>query len=203
MPKCVMAVTGGIGSGKSAFCAELSKLGVAVFDADDSARRAVAVGTDVHRTLQANLPQCFNDGELNRSALAQEMFSDAGLRQWVESVIHPWVQADMAHLAAGAASDVVALDIPLIAETRSRSAVQAEFDCLVTLWAPRMLREQRLAARGVSANQIQARMAAQATDEQRQVVSDMVVPNAGTLDDLAAHAHTVHRAVLLLPRRRS
>jgi len=202
MSKRVIAVTGGIGSGKSAFCAELSERGVAVFDADESARRAVEVGTDVHRTLLAQLPQCFDDGELNRSALADVMFSDTSLRQWVESVIHPWVRAEMAHLAAQAKSDLVALDIPLLAETRSRSAVQAEFDYVVTLWAPKMQRETWLLARGLPANQIHVRMAAQATDEQRQAVSDMVVPNVSNISDLGPHARAAILAARSLPGRR-
>ena len=203
MPRRLVAVTGGIGAGKSALARELARAGCAVLDADESARRAVEPGTTAHAALLALVPGCFDGTRLNRPALAAAVFADAGLRTQVEAVIHPWVRADLAAGAQRAERDVVVVDIPLLAESRSRPAAASEFDYVVTVWADGPLRRERLRDRGLADPDIEARMAAQATDEARQAVSDAVVPNIGTIDALRDRAEALLACIRSLPRRRA
>jgi len=199
----IIAVTGGIGSGKSSLCSALQNLGVSVFSADDSARRAMARGTEVHAQLRAELPEFFEDESLDRTALAAAMFADPVLRARIEALVHPWVRTDMATLALQADTEVVALDIPLLSETRSRDAAQAEFDYVVTVWAPSDVRVQRVVSRGMSIDDVRARMSAQADDQSRQSISDVVVPNTGDFAGLANAAQGIFMTTLRLPRRRT
>ncbi|MBU6213013.1 MAG: dephospho-CoA kinase [Actinomycetales bacterium] len=203
MPQRRVAVTGGIGAGKSALARELGRAGCTVLDADESARRAVAPGTTAHANLRTLVPTCFDGDQLDRTALAAAMFGDAGLRKQVEDVIHPWVRADLAAQAQQADAEVVVVDIPLLAESRSRHAATAEFDYVVSVWAPTALRRERLRERGLTDADIAARMLAQASDDSRQAVSDVVVPNAGTLAQLQAHAVSLLEAFPTLLRRRT
>ena len=95
------------------------------------------------------------------------------------------------------------MDIPLLAESRSRPAAASEFDYVVTVWADGPLRRERLRDRGLADPDIEARMAAQATDEARQAVSDAVVPNIGTIDALRDRAEALLACIQSLPRRRA
>lgn len=199
----LMAVTGGIGSGKSTLCAAFARLGAEVVDADASARRAVQSGTTAHAALRLKFPECFDGEQLNRKALASVIFNDPELRAFVESVVHPWVRVDMAQRATQSHSDVVVCDIPLIAETRSRMQAQHEFDYVITVWSPMAIRKVRLAARGMPTDDVDARISAQATDEQRAMISDLVVPNVSTVPDLAGHAKRIMHSATWLRERRS
>lgn len=197
MARKVVAVTGGIGAGKSTIAAWFESVGAHVFSADASARAAVAPGTTAHDALMALVPNCFADAQLRRERLAEAIFSNPELRQQVEAIIHPWVRADIAHHIAECNAELIVVDIPLLAETRDRAAVRAEFDYVVCVWAPTNIRRERLLARGLSDADIAARMASQASDEVRHLCSDVVVPNQGSLQQV--HAKLEEIAELLHP----
>ena len=124
------------------------------------------------------------DGRLDRPALARVVFGDEAARGRLNAILHPRIRARAAELIAAApAGTVVVQDVPLLVETGQAGA----YDLVVVVEAPEELRVQRLARdRGMPAEEARARMASQATDEQRRAAADVVLVNDGTPDDLRA-----------------
>ena len=189
-----VAVTGGIGSGKSAVAARLAAHGAVVVDADRIAREVVDPGTPGLAAVVAEFgPGVLNpDGALDRAALAAIVFADAERRAALEAIVHPLVGQRSAELIAEAPADaVVVYDVPLLAEAAGGALGRAgEFDAVVVVEAPLEIRVARLVARGLAEDDARARIAAQATDEQRRAIADHVVVNDG---DLAALDEAVDR----------
>jgi dephospho-CoA kinase len=183
-----VGLTGGIGSGKSAVSARLAALGAVVLDADKAARAVVEPGTpglaQVAETFgPAVLTQ---DGSLDRAKLAAIVFGDKAALAKLNAIVHPLVHqhmraAEEAAIAAGGARLVIVHDVPLLAE----GGRGTEFDLVVVVDVPAEVQLERLSAqRGMPEDQARARMAAQATREQRLAVADIVIDNSGTLADL-------------------
>ena len=124
------------------------------------------------------------DGRLDRPALARVVFADEAARARLNAILHPRIRARVAErIAAAPAGTVVVQDVPLLAETGQAGA----FDLVVVVEAPAEERVRRLVrARGMPAEQARARMAAQATDEQRRAIADVLLVNDGTPEDLRA-----------------
>ena len=182
-----IAVTGGIGSGKSAVAERLAAHGAVVVDADRIAREVVEPGTPGLAAVVAEFgPGVLTpDGALDRAAMAAIVFADPARRAALEAIVHPLVAQRSAELFAAAGSDaVVVYDVPLLAETGG--ALGREFDAVVVVEAPVETRVARLVARGLTEQDARARIAAQATDEQRRAVADHVVTNDGDLAALDA-----------------
>jgi len=181
-----IGLTGGIGSGKSTAAARFAELGALVIDADALAREVVEPGTDGLAAVVAEFGEQVldADGRLDRPALARLVFGDEAARGRLNAIVHPRVRTRAAGLIAAAPpSTVVVQDVPLLVETERAAA----YDLVVVVEAPEQRRVQRLAAdRGMSAEDVRARMASQATDEQRRAVADVVLVNDGTPDDLRA-----------------
>jgi dephospho-CoA kinase len=181
-----IGLTGGIGSGKSTAAARFAELGALVIDADVLAREAVEPGTDGLAAVVAEFGEQVldADGRLDRRALARLVFGDEAARGRLNAIVHPRVRARAVELIAAAPpGTVVVQDVPLLVETEQAGA----YDLVVVVEAPEELRVRRLAAdRGMSAEEVRARMASQATDEQRRAVADVVLVNDGTPDDLRA-----------------
>ena len=181
-----IGLTGGIGSGKSTAAARFAELGALVIDADALAREVVEPGTDGLAAVVAEFGEQVldADGRLDRPALARLVFGDEAARGRLNAIVHPRVRARAAGLIAAAPpGTVVVQDVPLLVETEQAGA----YDLVVVVEAPEERRVQRLAAdRGMSAEEARARMASQATDEQRRAVADVVLLNDGTPDDLRA-----------------
>ena len=181
-----IGLTGGIGSGKSIAAARFAELGALVIDADVLAREAVEPGTDGLAAVIAEFGEQVldADGRLDRPALARLVFGDEAARGRLNAIVHPRVRARAVELIAAAPpGTVVVQDVPLLVETGQAGA----YDLVVVVEAPEELRVRRLAAdRGMSAEEVRARMASQATDEQRRAVADVVLVNDGTPDDLRA-----------------
>jgi dephospho-CoA kinase len=180
-----VGLTGGIGSGKSEVSRRLAGHGAALIDADVAAREVVAPGTPG----LAAVAEAFGDavlrpdGSLDRERLGQIVFGDPELRARLNAIVHPLVRERMAEAeqAAAARSPVVVHDVPLLAESRGRDG----FDVVIVVDAPPELQLERLVAqRGMPGEQARARMAAQASREQRLAVADIVIDNSGTLADL-------------------
>lgn len=183
-----IAITGGIGSGKSAVSARLAAHGAIVVDADAIAREVVEPGTPGLAEVVAEFGTAVlrADGSLDRPAMAALVFSDPQRRRALEAIVHPLVAARSTELLAAAPADaVVVYDVPLLAESmRTTRAAGHGFDSVVVVTAPRDLRVRRLVGRGLTAADAEARIDAQASDEERRAIADHVVDNSGTLDDL-------------------
>ncbi len=181
-----VGLTGGIGSGKSEVSRRLAARGAVLVDADVLAREAVAPGTAGLADVVAEFgPEVLTaDGELDRRALGARVFDDDAARARLERIVHPRVRARAHELETAAAPDAVVVhDIPLLVETGQADG----FDVVVVVDAPDDVRVQRLVSgRGMSADEARARIAAQASREDRLAVADHVVDNSGGLDDLDA-----------------
>jgi dephospho-CoA kinase len=188
-----IGLTGGIGAGKTAVARRFAELGALVVDADALAREVVGAGTPGLAAVVAEFgPGVLRpDGELDRPALGRLVFADPARRDRLNAIVHPLVRRRAAELIAAApAGTVVVQDIPLLVETGQAD----RFDLVVVVEAPAQLRAERLARdRGMSAEEARSRMAAQATDEQRRAVADVVLVNDGDLDQLRVQVDRVWR----------
>ena len=163
----------------------LAGLGAVVIDADALAREVVAPGTPGLAAVAAEFGDgvLTPEGALDRGVLAAVVFSDAQALERLNAITHPLIAARAATLMAAAPADaIVVYDVPLLAEGVGRK----DWDRVIVVDAPDDLRISRLLARGLSEAEARARMAHQATREQRLAVADIVIDNSGDLDDLAA-----------------
>ncbi len=181
-----IGLTGGIGAGKSAVARRLAHHGAVVIDADQLARQVVAPGTEGLAEVVAAFGQGVlgPDGALDRAALAAVVFSDEAARRRLEDIIHPRVRAETARLTAAAPpGSVVVNDVPLLAE----AGLAPTYHLVVVVEAAQSTRIQRLVHhRGMDPDQARARIAAQAGDDERRAVADVLLRNDGTLDELYA-----------------
>ncbi len=179
-----IGLTGGIGSGKSTAAARFAELGALVIDADTIAREVVEPGTPgLDRVVSRFGPAVLRpDGSLDRPALAGLVFDDAEALAALNAIVHPLVAARRAELMAAAGPDaVVVSDVPLLVET----GMAGEFDAVVVVEAPLDQRLARLAARGLAESEARARIARQASDEQRRAVATVLLDNSGSRQQLA------------------
>jgi len=179
-----VGLTGGLGSGKSTVAALLGEHGAVIIDADVVAREVVRAGTPGFAAIVARFgPGVVGpDGELDRAALARIVFTDGAALDELNAIVHPLVGSRSAELAAAVPPGAVVVhDIPLLAE----NGLADRFDTVVVVEADREIRLARLAERGLTRAEAEARMAAQATDEQRRAIADEIVRNDGDLDSLA------------------
>lgn len=181
-----VALTGGIGSGKSTVAALLRAHGAIVVDADAIAREVVEPGSPA----LAEIAEAFGpgvlgeDGSLDRQALGRIVFADPRQREALEAITHPRIAARSAELIAAAPSgSVVVYDMPLLVEHGGEGL--RSWDAVVVVDAPDDIRLARLVGRGMSAEDARSRMAAQASREARLAVADYVVDNSGRVEDLA------------------
>jgi dephospho-CoA kinase len=183
-PYVRIGLTGGIGSGKSTVSALLAARGAVVIDADRIAREVVEPGTPgLAAVVESFGPEVLTaDGSLDRPALAVIVFGDPEARRRLDGIVHPLVRARAAELAAAAPEgSVVVHDVPLLVETGQADS----YDLVLVVEADPETRVSRLARRGLAAEDARARMAAQAADEQRRAVADVVLDNSGTEAELA------------------
>lgn len=191
----VIALTGGVASGKSEVARRFRALGVTVADADAAAREAVAVGSEglaeVAATFGANV--LLTDGALDRAAMRRLVFEDADARRRLEAIVHPRVRAALQAACVQAPEPYAVADIPLLAEGGGRSAYPW-IDRILVIDVPEAVQAQRLMARdGADAALAHRMIAAQATRAQRLAIADDIVVNDGPLDALDAHVAALHR----------
>ncbi len=172
-----MALSGGVGSGKSTVARRLEHHGAVVIDADAIAREVVEPGTSGYDEVVARFGDAVvADGRLDRAAVAKIVFNDQDALADLNKIVHPRVGRRVAELTAAAPEDAVLVyDVPLLAEKGSREG----FDVVVMVLADRETRLERLAGRGMPREDAEARMAAQASDEQRRAMADEIVENNG------------------------
>lgn len=198
-----VGLSGGIGSGKSTVSARLAELGAVVVDADLVAREVVEPGMP----SLAEIAERFGpgviaeDGSLDRPALGAVVFGDEQARRDLEAITHPRIHARSAELFAAAPDDAVVVhDLPLLVEMgRGRS-----YDLTVIVDVPEEVRLRRLVElRGMEIEQARARIAAQATDEERRAAADVLLDNSGTVEELHTQVDRLwHETLVPLARCR-
>ena len=177
-------LTGGIASGKSEVSGRLARLGAVLIDADAVAREVVAPGTPgLADIVQAFGPAVLGpEGALDRPRLGGIVFSDAGLREKLNAIVHPLVSERMLEMERSAApGSVVVHDVPLLTE----NGLASLYDIVIVVDVPAEVQLDRLIRlRGMPADQARARLDAQASREQRLAIADVVIDNSGSLADL-------------------
>jgi dephospho-CoA kinase len=178
----VIALTGGIGAGKSLVANYFFTFGAKVIDADQLARSAIERGSDGFDEVVTNFgDEILKDGDIDRSKLAEIIFSDPKKRNLLESIIHPKVQQGLADAKKSLGEDEILIyEIPLLVETKAAS----KFDLVITVEAPIADRIERLKARGLFQSEIEKRIASQATEEQRREIANIVIENSGSEEEL-------------------
>jgi len=188
-----VGLTGGVASGKSTVSAVLAELGAVVIDADLLAREVVAAGTDgLAEIVEVFGPQVLTeDGELDRPAMGTLVFGDPERRRALEAIIHPRVRERGREIEADAQADAMVVhDIPLLAETGQA----ANFDAVIVVDVPTEVQVERMMSlRGLTREEAESRVAAQATREQRLAIATHVIENSGTVEDLRRRVAEVHR----------
>src|ERR1700729_1500062 len=183
-----VGLTGGIGSGKSTVSARLAELGAVILDADKAARAVVEPGTPGLAAIAAAFGAgvLAADGSLDRAKLASIVFADEAALGTLNAITHPLIHehiraAEEAAIDAGGDDVVLVHDVALLAEWGRAK----EFDLVIVVDVPAETQLERLTGpRGMAEDQARARMAAQATREERLAVADIVIDNSGSREDL-------------------
>lgn len=196
----LVGLTGGIGSGKSTVSALLAERGAVIVDADAIAREVQAPGTPV----LAKIAERFGtgvisaDGSLDRPALASIVFGDADALRDLNGIVHPAVGAETNRRVREAipTDRIVVLDIPLLTEN-PRDGLQG----IVVVDVPVDVQVERLVRfRGFAEDDARARIARQATREQRLATADFVIDNSGSLEALAPQIEALWQWLTSLPQ---
>ncbi len=191
----IVALTGGIGAGKSQVAKYFHQLGSYVFDADLLARAAIergSVGFDEVVTTFGDV--ILKDGDIDRRKLGEIIFADPTAKAKLESIVHPEVQRLFEEAKKSLSADAIVIyEIPLLAESNSRS----RFDYAITVESDEQTRTSRLKERGLASHEIVGRMAAQASREERIAHCDLVIENQGNEDDLLRQVEEIWQSVLL------
>lgn len=183
----MVAVSGGIGSGKSSVTASFKSLGALVADADVIAREILEPGQPALVQVAARFGDdlIHEDGTLDRAGLARRVFAGEGADERVaalNAITHPAIERRAWEiLSAAPAGSLAVYDIPLLVEGDSAD----RFDAVVIVDAPVEQRVARLEGRGVPPEDARARIRAQASSDQRRAIAHVWIDNCGRADDLA------------------
>jgi dephospho-CoA kinase len=196
----LVGLTGGIGAGKSTFAALLAERGAQIVDADLFARDALRPGQEGWTSVVEQFgDEILASGsmEVDRKRLASIVFADAKQRTVLNGIIHPIllrrIADDLERLSA--TDEIVVLDAALLVET----GLDQDMDVVLVVVADQSTREQRLVAgRGMSRADVQARIAAQASEEELVAKAGMVISNDGNLEALTSEADRVWEQLQLL-----
>lgn len=179
----LIALTGGIGAGKSSAGSLLARLGALYISADQLAREVLERGEEgYNQVLAAFGDQILTDGLIDRRKLGEIVFQDLAKRKTLEQITHPLIQKKFREIYSTAPEEaVVVYEIPLLAENSDRAG---EFDLILTIETTEEIRRERLTERGLSHEQASARIAAQAPDSHRRALAHYVIENNGDRDSL-------------------
>jgi dephospho-CoA kinase len=185
----VIALTGGIGCGKSLAAQYFAELGALVIDADQLARAAIergSAGFDEVVTLFGD--SILKDGNIDRRALGEIIFKDPKAKVALENIIHPFVRKEFEEAVASLKGDqVLVYEIPLLFETNAHE----RFDLVITVESEMENRVARLRGRGMHISEIEGRIAVQATRDQRIEIADFLIENDGTEDELLRQVENI------------
>ena len=187
----IVGLTGGIGAGKSSVARLLAGHGAAVVDVDALGREIIAPGGSA---VQAVLERFGSelagpDGGIDRPALASIVFNDPDELADLNDISHPAINElldeRIESIGEAGTTDVVVLDMAVLTESTLGRDTRFPYEIVVTVEAPPDIRLERLIERGMTSEDAKARLASQATDEQRREVSNFVIGNGGGTDELA------------------
>ncbi len=186
----LVALTGGIGSGKSLAAEFFAACGAQILDFDRLARDVVERGTEGFDEIVARFgDEVLKNGELDRAKLGEIVFADGIARKDLEAITHPKIRAAFDAVVADLEPDAILVSqIPLLAE----SSYAYPFDFVVTVSASEDTRRARLINRGMKDYQVTQRMQVQATDAQREAIADAVLINNGTEDELLRQVENLY-----------
>ena len=195
----VIAITGGIGSGKSTVRRMFEELGAFGIDADEISRQVVQPGSEGAKLLREGFGQEFfdNNGCLDRRKMAAKVFDDPQARITLEIILHPLIRAAEKKIIESIQNEnlerVIAVEIPLLAEGgRSK-----DYKWVVLVTAPENVRISRLVESGkYSSDEAVSRMASQAADRAREDVATWIVDNSGDLDLTARQVRKIYEAIV-------
>lgn len=192
----LIALTGGIASGKSTIASRLAEHGAVVVDADAIVRDVQAPGSRVLAEIAGEFGSevLAADGALDRAALATIVFGDAAALQRLNGIVHPAVRAESQRRFEAARRErsdaVVVYDVPLLVEAR----VDDPWDEIVVAHAPADVRRERLQRlRGMSADEAERRIRSQVDDDARLAIADVVIDTGGDLAETLAQTDELWR----------
>ena len=195
MSDCIIAITGGVASGKSTVDRLFHALGVVVADADVAAREAVAPGSEGLDEVVAAFGEGVLgvDGQLDRPAMRRRVFADADARRRLETIIHPRVRETLRNTCQAASGHYVIASIPLLAEGGGRDAYPW-LQRILVVDVPETLQLARLLQRdGIDEALARTMIAAQASRRERLAIADDVLVNDGRLDALPPQVEALDR----------
>jgi len=185
-----VGLTGGIGAGKSTVADLFSQKGAVVIRSDELARQVIEPQTPGFQQVIDRFGKDFvnSEGYIDRAKLAQIVFQDDAALKDLENIIHPLVRSKINQIIDQHTSETIIVnEIPLLLEKKMESL----FDFLVIVISSEKNRLERLAQRGLAAEQATARMAKQVSDEERKAAADFLIVNDGNLDQLEADVEKI------------
>ena len=191
-----VGLTGGIASGNSTVAEMLRQLGAVVIDTDQIAREVVQPGLPALQSLRERYGESIldDDGSLRREQLGEIVFASPAEKEWLEQLLHPLIKAradELAQQASEQGTAVVVFDVPLLLE----SGWDKNVDQVWVVYVPPVVQRQRLALRdGFSESAVSARLAAQWPIDKKAQQADLVIDNAGTLDQTRRQVETAWQA---------
>lgn len=190
----VVALTGGIGSGKSTVGQIFAQLGATVIDSDQLARDVIERGSIGFNEVVAKFgDEILKNGEIDRQILASLIFKDPAKRSELEQITHPLIRKAFAKMVSSASPDSIVINqIPLLVESNH----DYKFDHIITVSASESIRSERLIKRGLTNDQIKQRMGAQATDQMREAIADSVIVNEKNEQELTDQVEKIWEQLL-------
>ena len=186
----LVALTGGIGSGKSLAAEYFAELGAQVLDFDQLARDVIERGTEGFDEVIARFgDEILSQGIIDRSKLAAIVFSDSSMRQDLEAIVHPRIRQEFDSIVSGLEGDSILISqIPLLVESKN----EYPFEFVITVSAPEEIRRARLLERGMKNFQITKRIEAQSSDQAREAIADAIIHNTGDKDHLLRQVENLY-----------
>jgi dephospho-CoA kinase len=191
----IVALTGGIGSGKSTVGQMFAQLGAIVIDSDQLARDVLERGSIGFDEVVAKFgDEILKNGEIDRQLLGSIVFKDPTKRSELEQITHPLIRKAFAEVIARSTSNSIVINqIPLLVESNH----DYKFDHVITVSASEDIRAQRLLKRGLTGVQIRERMQAQATDQMREGIADSVIVNEKSEQEITDQVEKIWELLLL------
>ena len=190
----IVALTGGIGSGKSTVGHIFAQLGATVIDSDQLARDVIERGSIGFNEVVAKFgDEILKHGEIDRQILASLIFKDPAKRSELEQITHPLIRKAFAKVVSSALPDSIVINqIPLLVESNH----DYKFDHIITVSASESIRSERLIKRGLTNEQIKQRMQAQATDQMRKDIADSVIVNEKSEQEITDQVEKIWEQLL-------
>ena len=190
----VVALTGGLGSGKSTVGQIFAQLGAIVIDSDQLARDVIERGSIGFNDVVAKFgDEILKNGDIDRQILASLIFKDPTKRAELEQITHPLIRKAFEKVVSSALPDSIVINqIPLLVESNH----DYRFDHIITVSASESIRSERLIKRGLTNEQIKQRMQAQATDQMREDIADSVVVNEKSEQEITDQVEKIWEQLL-------